>query len=152
MSVNLNTNLVVQAGRVAVAGEMRQAGSSQVLTFKLANNRNYKKTGSDEWTKEPMFIRVEVWGDAATRLDGKLAKGTPVSVQGSLKYEEWEKDGVKGREHKIRADKVDIIERQGGESQNEEEQEEAPAPRQAPKGGAKKPASKAQVSDDDLPF
>lgn len=150
MSVMLNTNLVVQAGRVAIEGELRQAGSSQVLTFKLANNRNFKKAGSDEWQKETNYIRVEVWGDAATRLDGKLTKGTPVMVQGSLKYEEWEKDGVKGREHKIRADKVDIIERKG-DSQEEEQQEEAPAPRQAPKGG-KKPAGKASVDDDGLPF
>lgn len=146
----LNTNLVVQAGRVAIDGELRQAGSSQVLTFKLANNRNFKKAGSDEWQKETNYIRVEVWGDLATRLDGKLTKGTPVMVVGSLKYEEWEKDGVKGREHKIRADKVDVIERKSGEGI--EEEVEAPVSRQTTKN-TKKPAGKAPVSDDDgLPF
>lgn len=149
MSVNCNINSVVQGGRVCADGEMRQAGGSQVLAFKFVNNRNFKK--GDEWVKEPMFIRVELWGEAATRLEGKLVKGTPVIVEGSLKYDEWEKDGVKGREHKIRATKVSLLESKGSGENSEEEQEEAPAPRQAPKGKGKQVA-KAAASDDDLPF
>lgn len=41
------------------------------------------------------------------------------------------KDGVKGREHKIRADKVDVIERKSGEGI--EEEVEAPVSRQTTK-------------------
>ena len=40
------------------------------------------------------WLRVTCWKDQATALDGKLLKGSEVYVEGRLKLNTWQKDGV----------------------------------------------------------
>lgn len=61
------------------------------------------------------WIQCKVFGDRAEKLAPYLKKGSPVTVQGRLEIDEWEKDGVK---HSRAVCIVDSI--QFGSSENQQ--------------------------------
>lgn len=86
-------NVVTLAGRIGKEPEIRNTnGGMAVAGFSLAFERRVKK--GDSWESETSWINCNAFDKTAERL-AKLAKGTPVIVEGNLKEEKWEKDGVK---------------------------------------------------------
>ena len=62
---------------------------SAVCDLGMAVNEKYK----DKETTT--FVDVTVWGTTAENCAKYLQVGSPVFIQGKLKFEQWEKDGQK---------------------------------------------------------
>lgn len=58
------------------------------LTIHLANNRSVKK--NNEWSDEPSFFDVVIWGRLAEAIKPKIEKGVAVVVQGRLQQDRWQ--------------------------------------------------------------
>ena len=68
-------------GNIGRDPELRQAGTSQVLKFSVADSEYiYSKDGESP----SQWYNVEVWGKSAERLAQRLSKGTKVTAYGQL--------------------------------------------------------------------
>lgn len=102
----LNINRVMLTGRLTREPETKYLPSGMAVTnISIAVNRRFQDK-SGEWRDETSFIDVEVWGKAAERLAETARKGQPVYVEGRLKQESWERDGVKHSKIRVSADSV----------------------------------------------
>jgi single-strand DNA-binding protein len=99
--------LVTLLGRLTNDPESREAGKSSVATFGMCVNNSYKK--GDKTVDEPMFITIECWGRTGEIACEYLSKGTPVMIEGRLKFQQWEKDGVKKSRHLISCQKLILL-------------------------------------------
>ena len=86
------------------------------LSISIAVNKNVKRNG--EWTNEPCFFDVELWGKLAETMKKYLHKGKGVAVQGKLDQDRWEKDGQNKSRVYIRAENVQLL--GGGEKKSED--------------------------------
>jgi single-strand DNA-binding protein len=86
--------------------EMRALPSGmQVCTFSLATNRMY--TDRDGKRQESVdYHNITVFGKTAENCAKYLTKGASAYVEGSLRTNSWEKDGVKQYRTEIVADRV----------------------------------------------
>ena len=85
------------------------------LSISIAVNKNVKRNG--EWTSEPCFFDVELWGKLAETMKKYLHKGKGVAVQGKLDQDRWEKDGQNKSRVYIRAENVQLL--GGGKEKSE---------------------------------
>src|SRR3989304_3883826 len=90
-------NLVIIAGRFTadpILGHTRSGIA--VLGANIAVSRRYKAKNSEEWLEEVAFIKINAWGDLATRTAERFKKGSPTIVEGSLKTNAYtDKQGTK---------------------------------------------------------
>lgn len=85
----------------------------------LAVNDRVKKGG--EWVDEVMFVDCTLFGKTAENAGEYLSKGSPVFVEGRLKFEQWEKDGTKHSKHVVNVDKLQFLSSgKGGAKQSSE--------------------------------
>jgi single-strand DNA-binding protein len=100
-----NENLVILVGNLTRDPELRYVGTSgkstAVVNFRLAVSDEYK-TANGEFNKITTYVNCEAWDSAAERINNVLHKGDPVFIRGSLRMDEWEKDGKKQTSLKIR--------------------------------------------------
>lgn len=94
-----------------------------VVNFTLAVSRFYKKSnGETDQTTE--FIDCEAWDTGANLVSKILKKGDPVLIEGSLKTDKWEKDGVKHSRVKVRVTNFDKLARFVKQDEQPKEQEQ----------------------------
>lgn len=160
-------NRVYLLGNLTRDPEVRYAPSgTAVADLRMAVSRRYK-TASGEEKEETCFVSVAVWGKQGESCGEYLSKGSPVLIEGRLRYEEWEKDGQKNNRLSVVAERVQFI---GGPRRSEPrdappdeaEGRDEPAPRAAPAARPAQPAARATAApaapaggrgdDDDLPF
>lgn len=119
----LNINKIMLTGRLTRNPESRNLSTGTlVVTFGMAVNRRYQ-AGNGEWKEETFFIDVETWGKLAERCadPNRFHKGRPVYVEGRMRIDEWERDGVKRSTVRINADTVtpfDVPTRAGSDNQD----------------------------------
>lgn len=102
----LNINKVMVTGRLTRDPETKYLPSGQALTnLGIAVDRNFQDK-SGEWRRDTVFLDIETWGKLAERCAETLRKGQPVFVEGRLKMDTWEKDGVKQSKIRVSADSV----------------------------------------------
>ncbi len=100
-------NKIILGGKIVSEIEVRQSKTGiPVCDFRLM----YK----NKKAKEPLFIDIEVWSEEATKLGeavkaNQLQRKDQVLIEGELRQDTWEKDGVKRSKIKITADKVTIV-------------------------------------------
>ncbi|MBN1670302.1 MAG: single-stranded DNA-binding protein [Kiritimatiellae bacterium] len=124
-------NRVFLIGNLTRDPEVRYIPSGRaVADLRLASTRHYT-TGSGENREDTCFVNVVVWGRQAETCGEYLSKGSPVMVQGSLRYEQWEKEGQKFSRLFIQADRVQFLGRP-----KKAEFADAPPPPPAETGGA----------------
>lgn len=99
-------NIVVINGRLTKSAEFREIGGSLNCRFSVAVNRSRKN--GDQWEDEVSYIDCEAWGNLAGRVEGKLGKGTKVTVSGHLRQYRWDKDGQSQSRLYVVADNIDI--------------------------------------------
>ena len=102
-------NKVMLLGNLTRDPEVRYTPSgTAVADLGLAVNRSFK--GSDGQLKdETCFVRVTVWSRQAENCAQYLKKGSPVFVEGRLKYDEWEKDGQKQSRLSVVGERVQFL-------------------------------------------
>lgn len=118
-------------GRVGKDAELRNVGDAQVLTFSLATSERWTASNGEK-KERTSWHAVEYWGNGAKVLQEFITKGRELAVDGSIRYEEWEKEGQKHSRTKIRAHRLHLI---GGKPKSQEERSDREA-----------------GSDDEVPF
>ncbi len=97
----MNLNQVLLIGRATRNPETKYLPSgSAVTSLSLAVNRSYKDKAG-EWKEECSFIDATLWGKCSERAAGEIQKGVLVFINGRLKQESWERDGVKQSKVKV---------------------------------------------------
>lgn len=87
-------NSFAVTGFVGKDAEIRQFATASVARFSLAVSRSEKN--GEETNRTSAFMNIEAWRkNENTASFDRLIKGTMLTVEGYLKPEEWETDGVK---------------------------------------------------------
>lgn len=98
-------NIVMLRGNLARDPELRVINSgdkqTSVVNFTVATSREFTKANGTQ-DKITSFISCEAWDSGAEAIASSLKKGDPVMIEGSLRNDSWEKDGVKHSTLKVR--------------------------------------------------
>lgn len=87
-------NSFAVTGFVGKDAEIRQFATASVARFSLAVSRSEKN--GEETNRTSAFMNIEAWRkNENTASFDRLTKGAMLTVEGYLKPEEWETDGVK---------------------------------------------------------
>lgn len=130
-------------GRLGRDGEGKQAGSTALFEFSVAEDVGYGDRKTTNWWK------VQLWGkQAESRVVDFLTKGQQVAVFGEVTMREWtDKDGNKRLSPEIRANSVQLV---GSKSDNAVPRDSEPAA--PPQRRESAPAPRMDDMDDDIPF
>lgn len=119
----MNLNKVFVLGNVARDPEIRSLPSGgSVVSFSVASNRVWKdKAGQKQ--QEAEFHNVVVFGKLAEIAGSYIKKGGLLLVEGRLKTQSWEKDGIKRYKTEIIGESIQLGPRPTGTTT-------APAPKE----------------------
>lgn len=114
-------NILIISGRIGQDPEAKQTPAGQVVTFSLA------ETVFINGEKTTVWHDCQAWGKPGENILKYAQKGTGVTLQGSLKYDQYEtKEGHKVKRAKINVYAVEVTSnwkgdssQQGRESQTE---------------------------------
>ena len=157
-------NKVLLMGNLTRDPEVRYTPKGTAVgDLSIAVNDSYK--AQDGTIKETVtYIDIEVWGRQAETCKQYLTKGRPVFIEGQLRLDQWEQEGVKKSKMKVRADRVQFLGggqggqggggqgggyRSGGSSGGGESAPARPAARPASAPADDRPPL---TDDDDIPF
>ena len=146
-------NKVFISGNLTRDPELRQMPSgTEILSFSVAVNDRRKDPQSGEWRDVPNYFDCTVFGKRAKGLSNCLAKGTKVSIEGKLRWSQWEQDGRKRSKVDIVVDELELMYSQGPQSGSTGpiRQSTQPQGRQEPYSPQQLPYG--DVYDSDLPF
>lgn len=121
-------NKVILLGRLGNIESRRTNTGKKVTIFSLATNNTYKNQLGEK-KQDTQWHRVEYW-DMSESLESCLGKGKQVAIEGELRYEDFEKDGVKRTFTKIVCNSLELL---GGYKPNDT-------------------ASESVLDNDDIPF
>jgi single-strand DNA-binding protein len=123
-------NRVILVGNLTRDPELRYIPSGTAVTeIGLAINERWKKP-SGEWAEETVFVEVTLWARTAEVASEYLSKGSPVLIEGRLKYDSWEKDGKKQSKLRVVGEKMQMLGAKGagGGAPNRPVRQAAPGP------------------------
>lgn len=107
-------NITLLKGNLARDPELRTVNTggktTSVVNFTVAVSREYTKASGDK-DKITSFINCEAWDSGAETIAESFKKGDLVMVEGSLRNDSWEKDGVKHSSLKVRVNNFSKITR-----------------------------------------
>ncbi len=113
-------NKVILVGHLGKDPEVRYLDQNRVVanvtiaTNERYTDRNGNKVETTEWHN------LEMWDGLAKIAEQYLKKGSLVYLEGKLKTEEWEKDGVKRYTTRIRVTTMNMLDRASGNTSNAE--------------------------------
>ena len=92
---------VCLTGRITRDAKTRQAGTHTVTEFSLAVNH---------WKEYSVsFFNVEAWGKLGEIILRYGVKGKQIALQGEIRIDTWDKDGVKQRKTVIDAKNITLL-------------------------------------------
>jgi single-strand DNA-binding protein len=107
-------NIVMLRGNLARDPELRTINISDkqtsVVNFTVATSREFTKANGSQ-DKITSFIQCEAWDSGAEAIASSLKKGDLVMIEGSLRNDSWEKDGVKHSTLKVRVNNFGKIQK-----------------------------------------
>ena len=105
-------NINILRGNLAKDPELRSVNtngkSTSVVNFTIAVSREYTKANGEK-DKITTFVPCEAWDSGAEIIGRSFKKGDLVMVEGSLRNDSWEKDGVKHSTLKVRVNNFSKI-------------------------------------------
>jgi single-strand DNA-binding protein len=105
-------NINILRGNLARDPEMRVVNTNgkqtAVVNFTVAVSREYTKSNGEK-DKVTTFVPCEAWDSGAEIIGQSFKKGDLVLVEGSLRNDSWEKDGVKHNSLKVRVNNFSKI-------------------------------------------
>ncbi|MFN2484871.1 MAG: single-stranded DNA-binding protein [Candidatus Limnocylindria bacterium] len=156
--MTLNKMMII--GNLGADPELRYTPSGKAVTnLRVAVNDN-RKGPDGQWIEETLWMRVEVWDQAAERAAEQLRKGNKVYAEGQLRAREYDAaDGQKRTSLELRFARVISLERRDRDASfSVETGDDAAVPSTAgprPRG-ARSPQAPERGSDtvdiDDIPF
>lgn len=104
-------NILIISGRIGQDPEVKQTPAGQVVTFSLAETIFVNGEKSTAWHD------CQAWGKPGENILKYAQKGTAITLQGSLKYDQYEnKDGHKVKRAKINVYAVEVTSNWKGDS------------------------------------
>jgi len=130
-------NKVILVGNLGADPEMRYTASgTAVAKFRIATTEKFTdKQGNRQERTE--WHRITAWGKLAEICGQYLSKGKQVYIEGKIRSDTWEQEGVKRYSYEIVADTLQML----GQARGPEREPEAPF--EPPPGG---------VPEEDIPF
>lgn len=117
-------NITLLRGNLTRDPELRKIDSNgktvSVVNFTVAVSREYTKASGDK-DKVTTFINCEAWDSGAEVIGESFRKGDLVMVEGSLRNDSWEKDGVKHSTLRVRVNNFSKITKLSKNRSNEQE-------------------------------
>jgi single-strand DNA-binding protein len=109
-------NKVILVGNLGADPETRYTPSGTAITsIRIATSESWKDKQTGEQQERTEWHRVDFFGRLAEIAGEYLKKGRQVYVEGKLRTDEYEKDGVKRYSTKIVADEMQMLGgREGG--------------------------------------
>ena len=105
-------NINILRGNLARDPEVRIVNTNgkqtSVVNFTVAVSREYTKANGEK-DKVTTFVPCEAWDSGAEIIGQSFKKGDFVLVEGSLRNDSWEKDGVKHNSLKVRVNNFSKI-------------------------------------------
>jgi|SRR5450432_4122635 len=157
-------NKVILVGNLGADPETRYTPSgTAITTIRIATSESWKDKQTGEQQDRTEWHRVKFFGRLAEIAGEYLKKGGQVYIEGKLRTDEYEKDGIKRYSTDIIADEMQMLGgkgggtgAEGGSSGGSERRERGPArgpqsgpPRSAP---ASTPPVNDSFDDDEIPF
>ncbi|MYB96778.1 single-stranded DNA-binding protein [Candidatus Poribacteria bacterium] len=153
-------NRVILLGNLTRDPELKYLpNGNSVANFGLAISERYTDRQSGEQKETVCFVDVAAWGRQAEVVNEYLSKGSPVFLEGSLKFDSWEADdGTKRNKLSVTAFRIQLI---GGRRDGDQTEggyanaEPAAAPTQSEsyqEAPAPEATSAPSATDDDIPF
>ena len=146
----MSINRVIISGNLTRAPELRSTASGMpVLGFGVAVNDRRKNPQTGEWEDYPNFIDCTMFGSRAEALSRYLGKGTKVSIEGKLRWSQWERDGQKRSKIEVIVDELEFMSSRKESAARDEADEQFDAIKALePDAPAEAPA----LYDEDIPF
>jgi len=154
-------NKVILVGNLGADPETRYTPSgTAITTVRVATSESWKDKQTGEQQERTEWHRVKFFGRLAEIAGEYLKKGGQVYIEGKLRTEEYEKDGVKRWSTDIVADEMQMLGGRAGSGAGEgggERRERGPArgPQSAPPRSAPATSSAPahdSFDDDEIPF
>lgn len=143
----MSINIVTISGNLTRDPELRQAGSTSVLSFGVAVNDRRRNPQSGQWESVPNFVDCIIFGTRADALAGLLHKGSKVAIDGKLRYSSWEgKDGKKRSKLEVVVNELELMQR---ETSQQPQHPQQPQRYQQPQQGYQQ---RYQQQPDPVPF
>ncbi|MHC4405877.1 MAG: single-stranded DNA-binding protein [Planctomycetota bacterium] len=149
-------NRVILVGNLTRDPELRYIPSGTAVTdVRLAVNDRYKNS-SGEWVEEPVFVDVTLWARTAEVASEYLSKGSPVLIEGRLKFDTWQtNEGEKRSKLRVVGEKMQMLGGRGGgggggrPAAQQSSEYSQPAPSESYDAP---PAGSAGGGDEEIPF
>lgn len=133
----MSINICTISGNLTRDPELRATASgTEILGFSVAVNDRRRNLQTGEWEDHPNFIDCTMFGSRASALANILHKGSGVTVQGKLRWSQWERDGQKRSKIEVVVDEIALHDKKGA----------------APAGQAAAPEPEAEYLPYDIPF
>jgi single-strand DNA-binding protein len=153
-------NKVILVGNLGADPETRYTPSgTAITTIRIATSESWKDKQTGEQQERTEWHRVKFFGRLAEIAGEYLKKGGQVYVEGRLRTEEYEKDGIKRWSTDIVADEMQMLGSRSGAGEGGgggERRARGPArgPQSAPArpAPAAAPAQDSNFDDDEIPF
>ena len=145
-------NKVTLIGHLGKDPEVRYLDKDRVVanltlaTNERYNDRNGNRVETTEWHN------LEMWDGLAKVAEKYLKKGSLVYVEGKLKTEEWEKDGIKRYTTRIRVTTMNMMVRASNNSRETPSPQNQESNQTIAKQNEDAIESIIDGGDDDLPF
>ena len=103
-------NKVILVGNLGAEPETRYTPSGTAITsIRIATSESWKDKQTGEQKERTEWHRVEFFGRLAEIAGEYLKKGGQVYVEGSIRTDEYEKDGIKRYSTKIIANEMQML-------------------------------------------
>lgn len=105
----MSINRVVISGNLTRDPEVRttQAGMP-VMSLGVAVNDRRRNSQTGEWEDYANFIDCTMFGNRASNVAQYLSKGSKVTIEGKLRWSQWERDGQKRSKIEVIIDDLDF--------------------------------------------
>lgn len=113
----MSINRVIISGNLTRDPDLRQTQSGMpVLGLSVAVNDRRRNSKTGEWEDYPNFVDCMMFGTRAQAISQYLSKGTKVSIEGKLRWSQWEKDGNKRSKIEVIVDELEFMSARSGGS------------------------------------
>ena len=149
----MSINRVIISGNLTRDPELRRTQSDMpVLGFGVAVNDRRKNQQTGEWEDYPNFIDCTMFGARAESLSRYLTKGTKVSIEGKLRWSQWERDGQKRSKIEVIVDELEFMSARNDGARPAASGYQQPTYQPAPAYTAPVVDAASSVYDEDIPF
>lgn len=132
----MTINKAIITGNLTRDAELRSTGGGlAVANFAVAVNERVKNNSTGEWEDRANYIDCTMFGRRAEALAQYMTKGTKVTIEGKLRWSQWEKNGEKRSKVEVVVDEVELM-----------------AKRDASQETAKSQPTRVEVYAEDIPF